>query len=76
MERVELIGAQTERQVAARLAVSVAALRAWRLQGRGPRYCRFGRCVRYLPDDVDDYIQASAIGSRSTTADGRESTLS
>ena len=46
----------TEAEVARRLGVSAAALRVWRQQGRGPVFCRFGKCVRYMPDAVADFI--------------------
>ena len=43
----------SEAAVAIRLGVSKAALRVWRRQGRGPVFCRFGKCVRYSPRDVE-----------------------
>ena len=76
MERTEGPAALTEGQVAKRLAVSTAALRAWRRQGLGPRYRRFVGCIRYMSDDVADFIRASASRSRSVSADDRESTRS
>jgi hypothetical protein len=36
-----------EKQTARILACSVAALRRWRREGRGPRFTRLERCVRY-----------------------------
>ena len=48
-----------ESEVAARLGLSVATLRAWRLTGKGPRFVRFGRAVRYLLSDVENYVQAA-----------------
>ena len=51
----------TEHEVAARLHLSVATLRAWRLRKKGPRYVRFGRAVRYLTRDLDRYIDESAV---------------
>ena len=53
--------ALTEMQVAEQLGLSVATLRAWRLQKRGPRFVRFGRCVRYLPADVRRFIDESIV---------------
>ena len=53
--------ALTERDVAERLGLSVATLRAWRHRGKGPRFLRLGRSVRYLPSDVDDFVRASAV---------------
>ena len=37
----------TERSTARIMAVSVAALRRWRREGRGPAFVRCERCVRY-----------------------------
>lgn len=63
--------ALTETQVAEQLGLSVATLRAWRHRGRGPRFLRFGRAVRYLPADLDEFIRASAVDTRSvSTSDG------
>jgi hypothetical protein len=36
-----------EREAAQRLAVSVAALRRWRREKRGPPFTRIERCIRY-----------------------------
>ena len=53
--------ALTEHEVAARLGLSVATLRAWRLKRKGPRFVRFGRAVRYLPGDLDQFVEASSV---------------
>ena len=53
--------ALNEVEVARRLGVSTAVLRLWRFRGTGPRFCRFGRSVRYLADDVERFIEASAV---------------
>lgn len=53
--------ALTEREVAELLGLSVATLRAWRHRGKGPRFLRLGRSVRYLPSDVADFVRASAV---------------
>jgi excisionase family DNA binding protein len=53
--------ALTEHEVARQLGLSVATLRAWRLKGRGPRFVRFGRAVRYLAADVERFVEASAV---------------
>jgi excisionase family DNA binding protein len=57
--------ALTERQVAEQLGLSVATLRAWRHRGKGPRFLRLGRSVRYLPADVDEFVRASAVDTQS-----------
>ena len=53
--------ALTEHEVALRLGLSVATLRAWRLKRKGPRFVRFGRAVRYLSPDVERFVQASFV---------------
>ena len=53
--------ALTEHEVAERLGLSVATLRAWRLKRRGPRYVRFGRAVRYLTTDIERFVDACAV---------------
>jgi excisionase family DNA binding protein len=55
--------ALTEREVAQRLGLSAATLRAWRLRSKGPRFVRFGRAVRYLSPDVERFVQASIVGT-------------
>ena len=53
--------ALNETDVAKRLGLSVATLRAWRLKRKGPRFVRFGRAVRYLSADVDRFIESSLV---------------
>jgi len=62
-----------ESQVAERLGLAVATLRAWRHRGTGPRFLRFGRAVRYLPSDLDEFIRASAVDTRSVSSSDGES---
>lgn len=56
--------ALTEGALARRLNVSVSALRNWRSHGRGPRFVKFGRSVRYMPHDVEQYVSKSLAGPR------------
>lgn len=44
--------AMTTVEAARLLGYSPAALRKWRREGRGPRYLRTGRSIRYLPADL------------------------
>ena len=67
--------ALTEREVADRLGLAVATLRAWRHRGKGPRFLRLGRSVRYLRSDVDDFVQASAVDTRSESSSDEDSEL-
>ena len=45
-----------EKQTAELLGVSVAALRKWRFQRRGPAYIKLGKLVRYRREDVDQWL--------------------
>lgn len=65
--------ALTEREVADMLGLSVATLRAWRHRGKGPRFLRLGRSVRYLPSDVADFVRASAVDTTSVSSSDDES---
>ena len=67
--------ALTEREVAELLGLSVATLRAWRHRGKGPRFLRLGRSVRYLPEDVDEFVRASAVDTRSDSSSDEDSEL-
>lgn len=67
------MAALTASQVAELLGLSVATLRAWRHRGKGPRFLRFGRAVRYLPADLDEFIHASAVDTRQISAPDGES---
>ena len=67
--------ALTEREVAELLGLSVATLRAWRHRGKGPRFLRLGRSVRYLPSDVADLVRASAVDTTSVSSSDDESEI-
>jgi predicted DNA-binding transcriptional regulator AlpA len=56
------MGMMTERQVAARLHVSVALVRRWRQTGEGPTYRKIGRAVRYESNDVEQWIATRPTG--------------
>ena len=58
----------SEQDVAQQLSISVAALRKWRLMGRGPRYRKLGSLVRYDQRDVQAWREACPVGG--TTQDG------
>ena len=53
--------AMSERETALRLSLSVATLRVWRKTGKGPRFVRFGRAVRYIDSDVRRFIEVSVV---------------
>ena len=51
-----------ERDVARWIRVSVATLRYWRSEGKGPRYRQVGQLVRYAPSDVQDWLNSRPAG--------------
>lgn len=51
------------------LSVQPTTLEVWRVQGRGPRFLKLGRAVRYRQSDLDAYLSA---GSRQSTSDRGE----
>ena len=67
--------ALTEREVGELLGLSVATLRAWRHRGKGPRFLRLGRSVRYLPSDLADFVRASAVDTRAVSSSDDESEI-
>ena len=54
-----------ERDVARWIRVSVATLRYWRGEGKGPRYRKVGQLVRYAPSDVRDWLNTRPAGGES-----------
>lgn len=50
-----------ERETAERLGCSVAALRKWRLLGKGPAYAKIGRLVRYAEADLVAFLDANRV---------------
>ena len=51
----------TEAQAAQVFGVSRCTLRCWRSLGRGPRYYKAGRTVKYDPADVDAYLVGKPV---------------
>ena len=61
----------TEPEVADRLRVSLACLRRWRLERRGPRFLKVGSLVRYPADELNRWIESlPAGGTVMTSASG------
>lgn len=52
----------TEDEVSKRLNVSVASLRRWRLQDRGPAFLKVSALVRYRPEDLEAWLAALPTG--------------
>lgn len=52
-----------ERQAAHILAVSIAALRRWRREGRGPRFTHVERCIRYDLRAIEIFLTENSSGN-------------
>jgi predicted site-specific integrase-resolvase len=53
-------------RVSEMLCISIATLRKWRWEGKGPKFIKVGRKVAYREADVSDFIQNQL---RSSTSD-------
>jgi len=61
MEQLQLV---TEIQASKMLAVSVAALRRWRREGRGPEFTHCERCVRYDVRAIERFLSANSSANK------------
>jgi excisionase family DNA binding protein len=52
----------TEKEVAKQIGVSLASLRRWRLERRGPRFIKVGALVRYRPEDLEQWMETLPAG--------------
>ena len=52
----------TEKDVAKQINVSLATLRRWRLERRGPRFVKVGVLVRYRPEDLEQWMETLTVG--------------
>ena len=57
----------TEEDVAKQLHVSVASLRRWRLERRGPQFIKVGSLVRYRPEELEAWLAALPTGGANAT---------
>ena len=69
----------TETDIAERLKVSLASVRRWRLEKRGPAFVKVGACVRYRPEDLEFWVTslptASGHPSRRSGGDNEDQSL-
>lgn len=52
-------------EAAAKLRVTKATLESWRCRGGGPQFVKYGRAVRYRPEDLDNFLEKSLRNSTS-----------
>ena len=60
--------ALTEIEVEQIYGLKRRTLQQWRFLGRGPRYAKAGRCVRYLVRDIEDFLNAGQVLPREDRA--------
>jgi predicted DNA-binding transcriptional regulator AlpA len=54
---------KNEKEVSRKFNISLAALRRWRYEGRGPKFVKLaGVAVRYREEDLDAWIQSCPTG--------------
>jgi len=56
-----------DREAAAILNMAVDTVRKWRVEGRGPKFYRFGRAIRYAVADLDDFRDRHLVTPSSNT---------
>lgn len=56
----------TESEVSDRTQISLATLRRWRLENRGPKYHKFGSLVRYGEEELTLWEQSQPSGGEIT----------
>ncbi len=70
MDRAIVPQLLNEKEAAKILAVSIAALRRWRREKRGPQFVRCERCVRYALDELSRFVALNSSGNEKA-ADSR-----
>jgi hypothetical protein len=53
-----------EKQAAQILAVSIAALRRWRRERRGPPYVKLERSIRYSVTSLEQFLTENSFGNK------------
>ena len=54
-----VLGNMDTREAADYLRLSPATLNEWRTKGKGPKFVRMGRAVRYRQEDLDEYTRTN-----------------
>ncbi len=61
---------KTTQETAKLLGLKKGTLETWRYHGKGPKFHKIGRYVRYSMVDIEDFIQASRRTSTSDSGMG------
>lgn len=65
IRNLQMLKLMTEEEVSKALNVSIAALRRWRLQHRGPVFIKVGSLVPYRPEDLELWLTGQPTGGDS-----------
>lgn len=57
----------SERELAVRWSSSVKTLQSWRLKGKGPKFTKLGRSVRYPVPEVERFEAENMASSTSSS---------
>ena len=61
----------TEKETSKYIGFDARTLQSWRMKGTGPRYVQISpRCIRYRPEDIDQWIKERLRRSTSDTGEG------
>ncbi|HEX8522935.1 MAG TPA: helix-turn-helix domain-containing protein [Tepidisphaeraceae bacterium] len=55
------VGMVDEDAAAKFLGLQKQTLAKWRLVGKGPSFCRFGRSIRYRPRDLEAFVESHMV---------------
>ena len=77
-ERLKSVSPATMKtpQAAGYLGFQTSTLETWRWSGKGPRFCRLGKSVRYRQSDLDEFLEShssTSTGSAQAAEQGGES---
>ncbi len=53
----------TSIELAAKLGISEATLRGWRVVGKGPKYIKSGKFVRYSEKAIGQWINSQTVST-------------
>lgn len=73
MNTTYLIKLFTTKETADLLGLKSNSLEIWRLQGKGPKFRKIGRLVRYAESDILEYLDSQTRTSTSQNINKRKS---
>lgn len=58
---MEFTGIMNEKQAAKYVGLSAGTLQNYRCQLKGPVFIKIGKSVRYMREDLDEYLKANRV---------------